>query len=336
MNPEKPLQQWSGFFLFDRRMRIVFLGTPDFAVETLRVLHENFIVAGVVTAADKPAGRGQQVQESAVKKFAVAHSIPVLQPLNLKDAAFAEELKKLKADVQVVVAFRMLPEQIWNMPALGTYNLHASLLPRYRGAAPINWAIINGETETGVSTFKLKHEIDSGNILLQQRVEIGADTTAGELHDELMRVGALLMLKSMIQLEDAWKNNRILEFKTQDERHITHAPKIFKETCRINWAQSGKQIRDHIRGLSPYPGAFGVLTDPEGKNKTLKIYKTDFIKEEVKGTNGLLHTDGKNFIRVKCADGWLNLLELQLEGKKRMPVQELLRGLRLSGDWKLE
>ncbi len=302
------------------------MGTPEFAVPCLDILlKNNYNVVAVVTAPDKPAGRGQELKESAVKKFAIEKGIKILQPEKLKDEKFIEELKGLKADLQIVVAFRMLPEVVWNMPLLGTYNLHASLLPKYRGAAPINWAIINGETETGVTTFKLQQQIDTGNILFQEKVKINETTTAGELHNELMRVGAELILKSVKVIES--KN---YELKQQDDSLIVHAPKIFKETCKIDWRKSCDEIYNLIRGLSPYPGAYTEFNDAPiaigGNLQTLKIFSS--VKEKVnhKATNGLLTTDGKTFLKAACADGFINLKELQLQGKKRMSVEEFLRG----------
>ncbi|MBK7665909.1 MAG: methionyl-tRNA formyltransferase [Sphingobacteriaceae bacterium] len=233
------------------------MGTPEFAVPCLDILIKNhYNVVGVVTVPDKPAGRGQQLHESAVKKFAVANGMKVLQPLKLKDPDFIAELKSLNADLQIVVAFRMLREEVWNRPKLGTYNLHGSLLPKYRGAAPINWAIINGETESGVTTFKLKHEIDTGSMLYQQKVSIAENTTAGDLHDDLMKVGASLILKTVKAIESG-----TVDLKVQDDSQAIHAPKIFKETCKINWSKSPKEIYNLIRGLSPYPAAFTEFKD---------------------------------------------------------------------------
>jgi methionyl-tRNA formyltransferase len=303
-------------------MRIVFMGTPDFAVPSLEILvKNNYNVVGVVTVPDKPAGRGQQIQESAVKKFAVENGIKVLQPSKLKDPHFISELKSLNADLQIVVAFRMLPEEVWNMPKLGTYNLHGSLLPKYRGAAPINWAIINGEKESGVTTFKLKHEIDTGNILYQEKVPISEFTTAGDLHDELMKAGADLILKTVRAIEEGKA-----ELKPQDDARAVHAPKIFKEDCRIQWEKSANETYNFIRGLSPYPGAFSEFKDAQGKTVLLKIFSA--TKEESTHTEvkGLLTTDHKTYINVTCADGSIGVKELQLQGKKKMGTAEFLRG----------
>lgn len=298
------------------------MGTPEFAVPSLDILvKNNYNVVGVVTVPDKPAGRGQQIQESAVKKYAVANGIKILQPVKLKDPEFIKELKELNADLQIVVAFRMLPEEVWNMPKLGTYNLHGSLLPKYRGAAPINWAIINGEKESGVTTFKLKHEIDTGNTLFQEKVNISDITTAGELHDELMKVGAELILKTVKAIESG-----TLDLKTQDNSLAVHAPKIFKETCKIDWNKTPEQIHNLIRGLSPYPAAFTEFKDLQGNVLSLKIFSSSKEESAHSKTNGLVITDNKTFVKVSCYGGYINIKELQLQGKKRMSIGEFLRG----------
>ncbi|MBW0176491.1 MAG: methionyl-tRNA formyltransferase [Sediminibacterium sp.] len=299
------------------------MGTPEFAVASLDALvNAGFTIAAVVTAPDKPAGRGMQLQQSAVKKYASEKNLPVLQPEKLKDPGFIAQLKELKADLQIVVAFRMLPEIVWNMPPMGTINLHGSLLPQYRGAAPINWAVINGEKETGVTTFKLKHEIDTGNILLQDRFTIGPDETAGEVHDRMKLIGARLLVQTVEGLQQG-----ILKEKIQDElfteSDIRHAPKIFTETCKINWANTADQVHNLIRGLSPYPGA---LTTLEGK--VLKIYSSKKEYNIVKDQPGTMHTDGKTYLRFTCTDGYIYVLNMQLEGKKRMAVEDFLRGYR--------
>lgn len=312
-------------------MKIVFMGTPDFAVGSLDSLIKNgYNVVAVVTAPDKPAGRGQQLQSSAVKKFALQHSLKIMQPTRLKDPEFLAELKALGADLQFVVAFRMLPEEVWNMPKLGTYNLHASLLPRYRGAAPINWAIINGERESGVTTFKLKHEIDTGNILFQERVPIDEQMNAGELHDLLMNTGAKLVVKTASELKRCLENNQEPTFKLQDETRVSHAPKIFKDTCQIDWNEPVEHVHNLIRGLSPYPGAFSIMASKGNANKVIKIYATHLTKKEHSFTNGFLITDNKTFVQVAANGGVLNLLDLQLEGKKRMLIQEFLRGFKFA------
>jgi methionyl-tRNA formyltransferase len=303
-------------------MRIVFMGTPDFAVASLDILVQNgYDIAAVITAPDKPAGRGLQLQESAVKKYAVAKGLKVLQPEKLKNPEFLAELQALKADLQVVVAFRMLPEVVWNMPPQGTINVHASLLPDYRGAAPINWAIINGEKTTGVTTFKLQHAIDTGNILYSTEVPIREDETAGELHDALMQAGAQVLLKTVNAIAAG-----TAEEKPQpdlDPSQIKHAPKIFKDDCKINWEQPLDRIYNLVRGLSPYPTAWTLLQD-----KQLKIYKA--AKEQVKPAvaPGQTVTDQKTFLKIAAPDGYLVLQEIQLEGKKKMDVEAFLRGYR--------
>ncbi len=299
-------------------MNIVFLGTPDFAVASLKALVDNqFNVVAVVTAPDKPAGRGMHLQQSAVKKYAQEQHIPVLQPERLKDPSFIEELKSYQADIQVVVAFRMLPEVVWNMPSLGTINVHASLLPEYRGAAPINWAIINGESKTGVTTFKLKHQIDTGNILLQQAVDIDSNETAGILHDKLMHLGADLIVKTLHGIQEG----TITEHEQAISASTKHAPKIFTSTCEINWNQSSQLIHNQIRGLSPYPTAFTRLN-----NKVLKLFLSSPHYIQHSFSPGTIHSDGKSYMHFASNDGFIEILELQLEGKKRMKIDEFLRG----------
>ena len=299
------------------------MGTPDFAVSSLSAIVEaGFEVVGVVTAPDKPAGRGLKVQESAVKIYAVAHQLPVLQPEKLKDPAFLETLRQLRADLQVVVAFRMLPEVVWNMPRFGTINLHGSLLPKYRGAAPINWAVINGEKETGVTTFKLQHAIDTGNILLQSSFAIDEHETAGDVHDRMKIIGAKLLVETLQGIAA----NTIREQPQPPAENTPHAPKIFTETCRINWNENINTVFNLIRGLSPYPTAFTFL-----EGKTLKIFRAE--KEaadpslQTGGNNpGAYLTDNKTFLKFAAIDGFINVLDLQLEGKKKMTVTEFLRG----------
>jgi methionyl-tRNA formyltransferase len=315
-------------------MRIVFMGTPEFAVASLDILVKGgYSVVAVVTAPDKPAGRGQKVQESAVKQYARENHIRVLQPLRLKDKNFIEELRGLQADLQLVVAFRMLPEEIWDMPRLGTYNLHASLLPKYRGAAPINWAIINGEKETGVTTFRLKHEIDTGNILFRKKVPIGERTTAGGLHDTLMNIGAQVLLKTVQAIEKSGEGEP-LHFSEQDDSQASHAPKIFRPMCRIDWSQSVEKVYNFIRGLSPYPAAFTELYDKNGV-QALKIFYADRVDKVHANTNGSLDTDNRTFLHVYCNGGYLVIRELQLQGKRRMQVTEFLKGFKFSDDDKL-
>jgi methionyl-tRNA formyltransferase len=306
-------------------LKIVFMGTPEFAVASLDALvTAGFNVVGVVTAPDKPAGRGMKLNESSVKKYAVENGLKILQPEKLKNPAFLEGLRSLNADVQVVVAFRMLPEVVWNMPPLGTINVHASLLPQYRGAAPINWVIINGEKETGVTTFKLQHEIDTGNILLQEKIKIHDDETAGELHDKMKMIGAELLVKTIKGLADGTIKERSQETEDRSNKLIKHAPKIFTETCKIDWSKTVDEIYNLIRGLSPYPTAFTYLND-----KILKIY---YAKKQIEVNafdNGSVHTDGKTFLKFACTDGFIHITDIQLEGKKRMKVEDFLRGWRI-------
>ena len=307
-------------------MRIVFMGTPAFAVASLKILVENnYNVVGVITSPDKPAGRGQQVQQSAVKEFATQHNLNVLQPTNLKDEDFLKELKSLQADLQIVVAFRMLPESVWNMPPLGTYNLHASLLPQYRGAAPINWAIINGEKETGITTFKLQHEIDTGNVLLQQKVAITNEMNAGQLHDILMEEGAGLMLQTVKKIEQG-DVSLTEQSKLLANQEAKHAPKIFKDTCKINWNDTLENIYNLIRGLSPYPCAWTELHTKDAKQIAFKIYQA---KQEVAQHNlsvGHIKTDNKTFLKIATKVGFIDVLELQMAGKKRLLITEFLKG----------
>lgn len=307
-------------------LRIVFMGTPEFAVASLSALVDaGCNIAGVITAPDKAAGRGLQLQQSAVKQYAVLKGLNVLQPEKLKDPSFIETLKALKADLQVVVAFRMLPEMVWSMPPMGTINLHGSLLPQYRGAAPINWAVINGERQTGVTSFKLKQEIDTGDILLQESFPIGENETAGEVHDRMKMTGAALLLKTVKGLaEGTLKETPQSEWASL---HITdplkHAPKIFTETAQIDWNKTTEEVYNLIRGLAPYPAAFTFL---EGKK--LKLFKVEKLEAKTSIPMGDFETDGKTFLRFAAADGYIDLLELQLEGKKKMPVADFLRGHR--------
>jgi methionyl-tRNA formyltransferase len=304
---------------------IVFMGTPDFAVASLDALvNAGFNIAGVITAPDRPAGRGLKISESAVKKYATEKDLRILQPEKLKNPAFLEELRSLQADVQVIVAFRMLPEVVWSMPPLGTINVHASLLPQYRGAAPINWAIINGESETGITTFKLEHEIDTGNILLQEKIKIGEDETAGELHDRMKILGANLLVKTIKGLADG-TISEISQSKISIPKSeiLHHAPKIFTETCKIDWSKTIDEIHNLIRGLSPYPVAFTYLN-----NKMLKIYRSKKEMTFNAFDNGSAHTDGKTYLKFACSNGFIHVIDVQLEGKKRMDTENFLRGYR--------
>lgn len=305
-------------------MRIVFMGTPEFAVASLEALLEaGSQIVGVVTAPDKPAGRGQKLTESAVKQYAVSQGIKVLQPEKLKNPEFLAELKALNADLQVVVAFRMLPEAVWQMPAKGTINLHASLLPHYRGAAPINWAIINGEKESGVTTFFLKQEIDTGDVLFMEKITIADDVTAGEYHDRLMIKGAGLLVKTVKAIESGRYTEQPQEQLTEGQE-LKHAPKIFKEDCRINWNLPVAQVYNLIRGLSPYPAAYTELN-----GKSFKIYK---VLKDLSPPNvepGAYVTDNKTYLKFACTDGFIEVTDVHLEGKKRMGVEEFLRGVKL-------
>lgn len=308
-------------------LRIVFMGTPEFAVASLDALVKaGCTIVGVITAPDKPAGRGMQLQQSAVKKYAVEHNLTVLQPGKLKNPEFIEELKALQADLQVVVAFRMLPEIVWNMPPMGSVNLHGSLLPQYRGAAPINWAVINGEKETGVTTFKLKHEIDTGDILLQERFPIGENDTAGDVHDKMKEIGAVLLVKTVKGLADgSIKEMPQLSTMNTEPSAIKHAPKIFTETCKIDFTKTVVEVHNLIRGLSPFPGAFISLN-----GKTLKIFRSEKELMKTGMATGEYKTDGKNCLKFACSNGFILVKELQLEGKKKIAVEEFLRGYRFT------
>jgi methionyl-tRNA formyltransferase len=294
------------------------MGTPEFAVPSLEILVENkFNVVAVITAPDKPQGRGQKIVHSPVKDSALKHNIPVLQPTNLKSTEFQEELRSYRANLQIVVAFRMLPEAVWAMPEIGTFNLHASLLPQYRGAAPINWAVINGEKETGVTTFFLKHEIDTGSIIFQEKEIVDENDTVGSLYERLMQKGAQLVLKTV----RAIGNGDYPSIPQSELGEIKHAPKIFKETCEINWSQPVEKIRNFIRGLSPYPAAWSVIN-----GKMYKIYGATIVNKSSGGQPGDINSDNKNYLYVKGSDGWISIDELQPEGKKRMTIQDFFRG----------
>jgi methionyl-tRNA formyltransferase len=308
-------------------IRIIFMGTPDFAVASLqKLLDAGYEIIAVVTAPDKPAGRGLQLNQSAVKKFALSKGLKILQPEKLKNPDFIEELKNLKADLQIIVAFRMLPEVVWNMPPMGTVNLHASLLPQYRGAAPINWVIINGEKETGVTTFKLKHEIDTGDILLQEKIQIGDTETAGELHDRVKEIGAQLLLQTINKLA----GNKLRETPQssisgtpEDQRYLHHAPKISTETCEIKWEKSTHEIYNLIRGLSPHPAAFTFLN-----GKKLTIFSAEKEAGAIKESPGKIVSNHQSFLKFACNNGYISVKELQIEGKKRMNIENFLRGWR--------
>ncbi len=316
--------------LTKENLRIVYMGTPDFAVESLRRLVEGgYNIVGVVTGPDKAVGRhGSVLQPTPVKQYAVEHGLRVLQPEKLKDEAFIDELRSLEADLQIVVAFRMLPEVVWAMPPLGTFNLHASLLPQYRGAAPINWAVINGDTETGVTTFFLKHEIDTGAVIRQVRVPISDTDCVGDVHDRLMLLGGRVVCETVDAIIDGTAEATPQELMTTEE--LRPAPKIFKDTCRIEWECPTKRVYDFIRGLSPYPAAWTTLVTPEGTEMVVKIYKASIASASKEGLPcGTIVTDGKRYINVYTLDGVLSLRTLQLAGKKRMGVEDFLRGFRL-------
>lgn len=319
-------------------LRIVYMGTPDFAVESLRALVEGgYNVVGVVTGPDKPVGRhGSVLQPTPVKQYAVEHGLHVLQPERLKDEAFIEELRSLRADLQIVVAFRMLPEIVWAMPPLGTFNLHASLLPQYRGAAPINWAVINGDTETGVTTFFLKHEIDTGAVIRQVRVPISDTDCVGDVHDRLMMLGGSVVCDTVDAILDGTAQATPQELMLPDEE-LRPAPKIFKDTCRIAWGRTSKQVYDFIRGLSPYPAAWTTLIAPDGTEQVVKVYETVIIEKPLSLCPiGTISTDGKTYIHVYTSDGALSIRTLQLAGKKRMSVDDFLRGFRLAEGYRFE
>ena len=334
-------------------LRIVYMGTPDFAVEALRCLVEGgYNVVGVITMPDKPAGRGHKLQYSPVKQYALDHSLPLLQPEKLKNEEFLDALRAWQADLQIVVAlneefldalrawqadlqivvaFRMLPEVVWNMPRLGTFNLHASLLPQYRGAAPINWAVINGETETGITTFFLKHEIDTGEVIQQVRVPIADTDDVGIVHDKLMMLGGKLVTETVDAILDG-----TIHSIPQEEMEVTGELKIFKETCRIDWKQPVKRIYDFVRGLSPYPSAWTELIHPDGTTVVLKVFETEKIIKPHNLETGSLLTDGKTYIHVAAQDGFVSIRSLQLPGKKRLKTDELLRGFHLDNSFKMK
>jgi len=315
-------------------MKIIFLGTPEFAVASLRILYENgYEIPVVVTAPAKKAGRGLQLKQPAIKLFADEAGIPTLQPGKLSDPTFIETLKKINADLFVVVAFRMLPEQVWKMPPLGTFNLHSSLLPQYRGAAPINRAVMNGETETGVTTFFLKHEIDTGNIIFREPVPILPDETAGELHDKLMKAGADLVLKTVQAIESGTVKEISQDELGANNIHLHTAPKIFSNDCLINWSWPSYRVHNHIRGLSPFPAAFTILSDENNNHLQLKIYRSRVTELASDSLPGILEIiNGQLFIN--CSDNKLQILELQLEGKKRMAASDFLQGFRVERKWK--
>lgn len=317
------------------------MGTPEFAVPSLDILVKNsYNVVAVITAPDKPAGRGRKITFSAVKKYALEQQIPILQPTNLKDPEFIKELKTYQADLQIVVAFRMLPDMVWKMPARGTFNLHASLLPQYRGAAPINWAIINGEKETGITTFFIDEKIDTGRIILQDKVKIGSSLTAGELHDHLMDKGSALVLNTVKAIESEEMVTKFQEGLISTEMELKPAPKIFKEDTRVNWEKPKTEVFNLIRGLSPYPAAITKLIGPEKNSWVLKLYQLEIVEDhpaidKAPVLPGSVMTDNKTFFLIACSDGYLAIKELQLEGKRRMFIADFLRGFSISNEWKV-
>jgi methionyl-tRNA formyltransferase len=320
----------------EKNIRIVFMGTPEFAVASLNaILINGYDIAGIVTAPDKPAGRGNKIQMSAVKEFALVNKIDtILQPTNLKDPEFLTSLSDLKADLFIVVAFRMLPEAVWTMPQLGTINLHASLLPQYRGAAPINWAIINGEQHTGVTTFFIEKEIDTGHILMQEKVDILPEDNAGSLHDKLMEVGSKLILKTLETLKDGFYES-VPQHTLKGNHVLKPAPKIFKDQCRINWDKSVLEIHNHIRGLSPYPCAWTELKGIDGSIIALKIYESEMVRFEKTehSQNNILFSESE--IKIACKDGFIKILSLQQAGKSRMSAKSFLLGFKNSGNYTL-
>ena len=310
-------------------LRIVYMGTPDFAVEPLRKLVEGgYNIVGCITMPDKPAGRGHKIQFSPVKEYAIEKNIPLLQPEKLKDEDFLSDLKAWNADLQIVVAFRMLPESVWNMPRLGTFNLHASLLPQYRGAAPINWAVINGEKETGVTTFFLTHDIDTGNIILQEKIKIEESDNVGTVHDKLMTIGADLVTQTVDKILDGSISTTQQSMLYKSEAELKPAPKIFKETCKIDFSQPANQIHNLVRGLSPYPAAWCELVSKKGESTPVKIFETEVMSSESKEAPGSFSFDKKQ-INVQTGEGTIRIKSIQYPGKKRLSAEEFLRGFRM-------
>ncbi len=313
-------------------LRIVFMGTPEFAVTSLRALVEGgYNIVGVVTTPDKPAGRGRKIQQSDVKQYAVEQGLPVLQPVKLRDPEFQAELEALKPDLGIVIAFRMLPESVWSLPRLGTFNLHASLLPQYRGAAPINWAIINGESETGVTTFLLNHQIDTGDIIGQVRCPILPSDNIGTLYDKLMNIGSGLVIETVEKIAEG-NITPVVQSHIPDSE-LKSAPKIFKEDCLIDWTKEGEQIVNFVRGLSPYPAAWSYMYKDNVEVNSAKVFSVSFEKADHQRNAGEVNTDGRTVLKVACKDGWISLDEVQLAGKRRMAIRDLLLGLRDAADY---
>ncbi len=314
----------------DSKLKIVFMGTPDFAVASLdKIVQAGYNVVGVITAPDRPAGRGKKITMSAVKQYALEHSLNVLQPTNLKDESFINELKSLKPDLQVVVAFRMLPKAVWQIPTKGTFNLHGSLLPQYRGAAPINWAVINGETKTGVTTFFIDEKIDTGEIISKKETSISKEETAGALHDRLMALGANLVVETISNID----NGSVTTEKQIESVELKAAPKIHKETCRINWANSLDSIYNHIRGLSPYPAAWTELVSPEGELIFCKVYLASKEINQHSFEVGTILSNNIDEIEVAVNGGFISIDEIQISGKRKMPTKEFLKGFKFSKGW---
>lgn len=320
----------------NNNLRIAFMGTPDFAVASLdKLVKSNYNIVAVVTSPDKPAGRGRKIMRSAVKEYALENNLNVLQPTNLKDENFIKELRDLNIELQIVVAFRMLPEIVWKMPEYGTFNLHASLLPQYRGAAPINRAIMNGESETGVTSFFINESIDTGNIIMNEKVMIKEDENAGELHDRLMVIGGELVVKTVDLIENKKLTTTMQSALINDMCNLQNAPKIFKNDCKINWSNSQQEVYNFIRGLSPYPAAFTELISPDNKLITLKIFRTVKI-DNVNSGDGIIDTDSVNYLNIRCKNGSLSIKELQLSGKKKMGISDFLRGFEIKNCWKIK
>jgi methionyl-tRNA formyltransferase len=316
------------------KMKIVFMGTPDFAVASLdAIVKAGYQVAAVVTVPDKPAGRGQKLSVSAVKEYALAHNLPILQPEKLKDENFISALKEFNADVFVVVAFRMLPEVVWSMPPKGTFNLHGSLLPQYRGAAPINRAVMNGEKETGVTTFFIEKEIDTGKIIFSEKTQIGENETAGEVHDRLMLIGGDLVVKTLHAIEtNNYKQIAQGEF-VKEGMLLNAAPKIFKDNCRIDWNKHVNEVHNHIRGLSPYPTAFTEFVSPSGEKYSVKLFRSEKVLKEHSLESGTITSNNRDHIYIAANGGFISVRELQLSGKKKLPVKDFLLGFKIEGNW---
>lgn len=317
-------------------LRIIYMGTPDFAVETLRLLVENgYNVVAVVTMPDKPAGRGHKIQFSPVKQYALSVGLPILQPERLKDEAFIEELRSYQAHLQIVVAFRMLPQVVWDMPPMGTFNLHASLLPQYRGAAPLNWAIMNGDKETGITTFFLTHEIDTGRVIQRRSIEIADTDNVGIIHDKLMTMGAEMVCETVDNII-ADKVVAIPQEELMTDEPLRPAPKIFKDTCHLDFTRTVEDLYNQVRGISPYPAAWCEFVSPEGEAIGVKVFEATRHLCNHNHTPGAIVTDGKKTIEVACSDGYLQLVSLQLAGKKRLTAEELLRGFRLTNEYRAQ